>query len=119
MDIPWVQAPHEVRPLFQKRTDVVVVTVYDMLTFDDEGEEKDPIDGCRIFVRNRRIAGKIRAITGWHSDAEPSDEIGYQPAATFTLSQDSEEVQAKLKSFLAEEKIYREGRWINTFQPSE
>lgn len=119
MQIPWVQSPDEVRPLFQSTTDVVVVDVYDMVVFDDEGEEKDPRDGCRVYVRTRRIASKIYATTGWHIDAQPNDDLGYQPAAIFTLSGDPGEVQNLLESFLTKEPIYRRGRWINTYRPPE
>lgn len=119
MQIPWAETPAEVRRLFQRMTDVVVVDVYDLLTFDDEGEEIDPVDGCRVFVRTRRIAQKIRRATGWDSDKTPNLDLGYQPAATFTLTRDPEGVKYQLEAFLHQEAIYRQGRWINTYQPPE
>ena len=117
MQIPWVETPTEVRKLFQFTTDVVVVDVYDIPVFDDEGEEQDPVDGCRIFVRIRRIAQKICEMTGWPPDEIPNRDLGYQPAATFTLAHQPESVQYRLESFLDKEEIYRGGRWINTYQP--
>ncbi len=119
MQIPWVETPAKVRELFQITTDVVIVDVYDIPVFDDEGEEKDPIDGCRVFVRTRRIAQKICEVTGWHSDEIPNLDLGYCPAATFTLARDSESAQCQLEEFLSQEKIYRKGCWINTYQPPE
>lgn len=118
MQIPWVETPAKVRELFQNMTDVVVVDAYDMLIFDHEGEEKDPVDGCKIFVRTQRIAQKICETTGWHPDQIPNLDLGYSPAATFTLACDAENAQCRLESFLADEWIYRRGRWINTYQHS-
>ncbi|MDP3772256.1 MAG: hypothetical protein Q8Q94_02690 [bacterium] len=119
MRIPWVETPAHVRELFHATTDVVVVDVYDILVFNDEGEEQDPVDGCRIFVRTRRIAQKICEMTGWHPDEIPNLDLGYRPAATFTLIREASEAQYRLESFLDKEKIYRRGRWINTYQPPE
>ncbi len=119
MRIPWVETPACVRELFQTTTDVVVVDVYDIPVFDDEGEEQDPVDGCRIFVRTRRITQKIREMTGWHPDEIPNLDLGYRPAATFTLAGDAENVRYLLESFLDKECVYRRGRWINTYQPPE
>ena len=113
MQIPWVECPAQVRGLFQTTTDVVIVDVYDMFIFDDEGEEKDPIDGCRVFVRTRRITKKICEVTGWHPDKIINRDLGYAPAAVFTLARDPEIVRYQLERFLDTEQIYRKGCWVN------
>ena len=119
MDIPVATSAHDVRALFASITDAAVVLIYDLLVFDEEGEEQDPIGGCRVFVRTHRVAQIIHAATGWPFDGEPNDDIGYQPAATFTLAQSPEDVQSELVHHLCSVPIYRRGRWINTFQPPE
>ncbi len=115
MHIPMATSPHDVKILFGSVTDVVVVPLYDLLTFDQEGEENDPIDGCRVFVRTRRVAYIIHTATNWQFDVPPNDDIGYQPAATFTLAQSPDDVQDELIHHLCSVSIYRRGRWINTF----
>ena len=117
MYIPIAMSPHDVRSLFGSVTDVVVVPIYDLLTFDDEGEEKDPVDGCRVFVRTRRVAHMIHAATDWQFDITPNDDMGYQPAATFTLVQSPDDAQGELMHHLCSVPIYRNGRWINIFNP--
>ena len=115
MDIPMAASPYDVGSLFGSITDVVVVPMYDLLTFDEEGEENNPVDGCRVFVRTRRVAHIIHAVTDWQFDVPPNDDIGYQPAATFTLAQDPDDAQGELMHHLCSVPIYRKGRWINTF----
>ena len=119
MNIIVAESVHDVRYFFDRITDVVVVPVYDMLTFDEEGEEGDPIDGCRVFVRTQRAVSLIHAATGWPRDVPPNNELGYYPAATFTLAQSAEDMQSVLVHHLCDVPIYRRGRWTNTFKPLE
>ncbi len=100
---------------FGSITDAVIVPVYDMLAFDDEGEEQDPFDGCRVFVRTRRVTQLIRTATGWSPDNPPHDDIGYRPVATFTVARNCDDVQGELMEHLCSVPILRRGRWINTF----
>ena len=117
MDIPIATSPHDVRSLFGSTTDAVVVPMYDLLTFNEEGEENDTMDGCRVFVTTRRVALIIHAATDWQFDVPPNDDMGYRPAATFTLAQGPDDTQGELIHHLCSVPIYRRGGWINTFRP--
>ena len=119
MQIPCVQTFEDVRLMFATVTDVVIVELHDVPVYSDEGEELDPIDVSRVYVRTRSVAEKICRETGWRSDVETYWDIGHAPAAKFTRHEDPETVQIGLEEFLAQEKIWRRGRWINTFKPPE
>ena len=119
MYVPLAKELIEVRHYFNNVTDVVVTEVLDIVFFALEGEDPDPIDGCRVFVRRREIAELIAGRMDWLIDRPTNCDLGYAPAATFTLALPPEEVRETLQALLKDEKIYKNGEWINTDEPPE
>ena len=119
MYVPLAKDVIEVRYYFNTVTDVVVIEALDIVFFPLEGEDSDPIDGCRVFVRRGPIAKLIAGRMDWLLDQPTNCDLGYPPAATFTLALPPEEVRETLQILLKDEKIYKDDRWINTFEPPE
>ena len=121
MLVPWVTSVKELREAFDQTTDVVVMPAFDLILVNDEGEEQELVDGCRVIARTQRARRIICARTRWTPDEVTNREIGYAPAATFTFPWDQEEIMEELENALANVWIHRKIEdiwiWINSYKP--
>ena len=121
MLVPWVTSVNELREMFDRTSDVVVMPAFDLILLSEEGEEAEPVDGCRVVVRTKRACRILCDRTGWTPDEVTNRDIGYTPVATFTLPWEQEEVTEELECALADVPIRRKifGRWIwfNSYEP--